>query len=107
MHDAAIPRILPAWQFDVAMVVLALIALGTLAVLLWQIVHAVRVRRTLRCPVKEQDADVTLRLDPVTGAPTDVTRCSLLHPANDVDCSQSCLHPPKELHPYPPQSVRS
>jgi len=92
---------LPTWQLDLAAAALLVIALGTFATLLWQMVRAYRVRRTLRCPVQETDADVTLRMDPETGAPVEVLRCSLLHPATDVGCSQSCLHPPKELHPQP------
>jgi len=92
---------LPEWQLQLAWAVLSLIAIGTFATLLWSMVRTYRVRRTLRCPVKEVDAEVMLRLDPVTGTPTEVTSCSLLHPANDVECSQSCLHPPKELHPHP------
>jgi len=92
---------LPTWQLDVAAVALLLIALATFATLVWQMVRAYRVRRTLCCPVRGTDADVTLRMDPVTGTPVEVTRCSLLHPATAVECSQSCLHPPKELHPQP------
>ena len=92
---------LPTWQLDVAAVALVVIALGTFATLLWQIVHAYRVRRTFRCPVQGTEATVTLRLDPGTGTPVEVTRCSLLDPATDVQCSQSCLHPPRELHPQP------
>jgi hypothetical protein len=104
MNDVPIAHAMPAlpeWQLEMACAVLSLIALGTFATLLWRMVRAYRVRRTLRCPVKETDAHVTLHLDPVTGTPTEVTSCSLLHPASDVECSQSCLHPPKELHPHP------
>ncbi len=92
---------LPDWQLEIAWGALSLIALVTFGTLLWQMAHAHRVRRILRCPVREIDADVTVRLDPTTGAPTDVTRCSLLRPSHDVTCSQSCLHPPRELHLQP------
>jgi hypothetical protein len=90
---------LPEWQVQVLWGVLVFVALAMFTVLLWRVVRSFRARRIVRCPVTLAEAEVTLQLDPDTGAATGVVSCSLLDPPHDVTCSQSCLHPPAEAHP--------
>jgi hypothetical protein len=99
--DAYTIPALSDWQLNILWATVSLAALGTVAVLVWHRGRTSRAHRSLRCPVTLKDADITLRLDPDTGVASDVDRCSLLEPPDDVTCSQSCLHPPKEAHPQP------
>jgi hypothetical protein len=73
----------PPWP----LLVLLLIACAALA---WTLVHALRVRMTVRCPIQRRPARVLFALD-ATGRAVDVLACSLLGTSGRVTCAKTCL----------------
>ena len=72
-----------------------LLPMTAVFVVLFYLVRNELVRRVLRCPVKNADAEVEIvqrAHDPTK--PIRVKTCSLLTDPKRVDCGQDCIHQP-------------
>jgi hypothetical protein len=95
MNDVLVLPTLPAWQAHFAWTAVLLALLWSFKTATHRVIHALRARHLVYCPVHEVPAQVTFESDVRTGHAA-VTRCSLLDPPHQVTCGQSCLHRPSE-----------